>query len=515
MNGFKSGRRGHRAGSRSAGAAISSIILGIAASQGLLGSTARAQDAAVNKITPYFAVVEKGDAALRCGSNDLMYQIATLARGTVLRVDGEIADKRGTTWSQVSYPLGSYVLVPADAVTLDASGKSGTLTNIAKVKAPNQSAGLRGSWADALPQGLPAGTHLAILESEPAGGPAQAYKIAPPEGARAFVASGSLRRASQDEINSYMARAAQPATLKMDAPSAAKTGVPTISTPASTAGSTPSAAAPSGTPDMMPASGTDMTQPMVIPQGNQPGAVMPELSKPEPVTTPGASDGGNAAPGGADGAKPTHAMEHKAPPPASPANPYERLEGALERVRKQPMESAEYSELMSQYQAEINKLDDVPTNKPLRQRLEQRLAYLKLLADTQAERRKIADNADAIDKGQKAMAERLAEVAKVRQYTIVGRLTASTIYDGTRMPLMYRVQATSAGSPRTLAYVKPDPSLKLDSRVGQIIGIIGTQKVDPTVQLNIITPVRVDVLEAAASETTPEAKPSAEAPGGN
>ncbi len=498
MNGFTGGRtRG----------VLVSTMLGLSTLAGLalsatLTFSARAQDTGVAKITPYFAVVDQDDALLRSGGNDLMYPILKLSRGSVLRVDGEVTDKSGGRWSQVSYPLGSYVLVSADAINLDASGRVGTLAKIAKAKAPNQSTGLKGSWADAIAQGLPAGTRVTVLEGEPASGPAQAYKVAPPEAARAFVPTGVLRRATQDEINGYMSRAAQPATLKLDQPETKPAPTQTPATPTSAPASTPATDAGK--------TGVDLTQPVVIPQTT--AAPSGDTYKPsqDQGTASGTSEGTASI-------EKAPKSEAKPKPPTPPANPYEKLESALENVRKQPIESAEYMELMAQYQAEISKLDDSPGNKMLRARLQQRYDYLRLRADLQAEKRKIADNADAIDKGQKAANEKLAELAKVRQYTIVGRLTASTIYDGTRLPLMYRVQAASAGSPRTLAYVKPDPALKIDGRLGQIVGIVGTQAIDQTVQLNIITPIRVDTLEAAGTEapTTEAQPPAGEAPAKN
>jgi len=495
-----------------------SMMLGLSTLAGLalsatLTLSARAQDSGIAKITPYFAVVEKNEALLRSGGNDLMYVVMNLSPGTVLRADGEVSDKSGARWSQVNYPLGSYVLVPIDAVSVDATGRVGTLTKTARAKAPYQSSDVKTPWMDAVPQGLPAGMKVTVLGSQPATSPAQWYKIAPPDSARAFVLSSALRRATQEEINAYMTRAAQPATLKIDAPSA-----PTTET---------SKAAPAAKPAAEPSvevtkPGTDLTQPMVIPQGGQPSASTgtPETYKPSQDASPSATPTGNTPEGtpAGDPAKPegTHEAKPKAAP-QPPANPYEKLETALERVRKQPVESAEYTELMAQYQAEIGKLDDSPANKMLRARLQQRCDYLKLLADTQAQRRTLAENTEAIDKGQKAVSEKLAELSKVRQYTIVGRLTSSTIYDGTRLPLMYRVQAASAGSPRTLAYVKPDPALKFESKIGQIVGIIGTQAIDSAVQLNIITPIRVDTLEATGPDTTPAEtqKTSAEAPTGN
>lgn len=166
-------------------------------------------------------------------------------------------------------------------------------------------------------------------------------------------------------------------------------------------------------------------------------------------------------------------------------------------IREQPIETAEYAELLAQYESEISNLEDTPANRPLRQRLEQRQAFLKILTDMQAQRRRLQADAQAATAAQGALGERLAEVARARQYTIVGRLTTSTLFDGTRLPRMFRVQAIGGSMTRTLAYIRPEAVRDLDRKVGQIVGVIGTQAIDPSLQLNIITPTRVDVLEAA------------------
>lgn len=575
MNGFN-----RRTSTRSA-AVLSTLAALAGASMGLLSvaAPAAAQAGNVAAVTAYFAVVDKDGAVFRPAGNDIIYPIMPLARGTVLRVDGETTDAKGQAWSRASYPLGSFVFVPADAVTLDPGGKTGSLSKLARAKAPNKDSGYKGSWSDALPQALGAGTKVTILENEPATGTAVAYKIAPPEGARGFVLGSLLRRASQDEINAFMARAGagvQPIAAGAQPPAPAATPVTTAAptnTPATTPSTTTStptekpttdataanSTGATGTPGSTSAapSGGNLTQPMVIPQGTQaqpvpamtpaatpaskptsdaPAGNSPETFKPSqdaPSTTPAAGTtsqpaGGNApATGTTPDATPREArgggtqpaaIEARPVPPKAPANPYEKLEGALSELRKQPVETAEYTELAAQFQAELDKLDDSPASQAVRPRLQQRLTWLKSMADLQALRRKVAEDAKAATSSRSTIDERLADVARNRQYSVVGRLTASAIYDGTRLPLMYRIQAAGTGSPRTLAYLRPDAKLKIDSKIGQVIGVIGTTAIDSSLNLNIITPTRIDVLEAAPTQPAapqPAATPAAGAPAGS
>src|SRR4051812_45125380 len=149
-----------------------------------LGAPALAQ---MNNVTPYFAVVATDDAALRCGSSDSigllnsMYQVAKLQRGQLLKVDGEAQG-----WTRVSYPAGTFALVPSDAAQVDPSTKFITLTKAMRPKAANMALGLKGSWKDCLEQPLPVGTKLNLAEAEAAvNGSNTAFKVVPPEGARA------------------------------------------------------------------------------------------------------------------------------------------------------------------------------------------------------------------------------------------------------------------------------------------------------------------------------------------
>jgi hypothetical protein len=445
-----------------------------------LGAPALAQ---MNNVSPYYAVVAADDAALRCGSSDSigllnsMYQVAKLQRGQLLKVDGEAQG-----WTRVSYPSGSYAFVPSDCAQADASARFVTLTKAFRPKAANLAMGLRGSWKDCLEQALPVGTKLNLAEAEAAvNGANTAYKVVPPEGARAFIPSSAIRKATQEEIDAFNAMAA-----KGGAPAPAP-GTPALG------------AAPQAKPG---------------PQPVAPPAVNPTLLNPNsmPATTA-------QAPAGAQPGSPATVASPEIKPLEIKPSPYEKLEAAFEAVRKQPPDSGEFSELLAEFQSALEKVKPEESGaRMVRARLQQRIDYLKLLADMQSKQREFAAGSESVAQDEKKLKERLAEVDRVRQYTIVGRLSASTIYDGKRLPLMYRVQAVGGTAPRTLAYVKPSEELKVESKIGQVVGVVGEARMDPTLKLNIITPLRVDPLEpaslkdAAAPAETPakDAGPKAE-----
>jgi hypothetical protein len=141
-----------------------------------------------------------------------------------------------------------------------------------------------------------------------------------------------------------------------------------------------------------------------------------------------------------------------------------------------------------------------------------RLDWLKVQADLQSELRKFSQTQQNITQQDKSLAAKLAEVDRTRQYAIVGRLSASTIYDGKRLPRMYRIQAVGGPAPRTLGYLKPDEKLNIDAKLGQVVGVVGEGRVDPTLHCNIITPLRVDTLEPANLTPAPDAAPTATTP---
>jgi len=400
-------------------------------------------------VQPYFAVVSANDAAARCGSSESigllnsMYQVARLQPGQVLKVDGEAQG-----WARTTYPVGACVFIPSDCAQLDPATHTVTLVKPTRPKAPNMVLGLKGSWKDALEQPLAAGMKLTLVENEPAadGRGNTAFKCAAPETARCFVPSNALRKASQEEVNAFMAA-----------------GGAAMSNPR------PQASAPQG--------------------ANQ------------GTFAPGAGAGAPAAAPTTTAQAPVQAAPIEIKPLQIRPSQFERLESAFESVKKQPAESAEYTELLAEFRKALDKIKPEDTGAKMnRARLQQRIDFLTLKADMQAKQRELAATSSEFTQDEKRLAEKMAEVDRVRQYTIVGRLSGSTIYDGKRLPLMFRVQSVGGAAPRTLAYVRPDEALGIDSKLGQVVGVVGEPVMDPALKLNIITPTRIDILEAVQKE---------------
>ena len=75
-------------------------------------------------------------------------------------------------------------------------------------------------------------------------------------------------------------------------------------------------------------------------------------------------------------------------------------------------------------------------------------------------------------------------------YLAVGRLASSGVYDGDRLPLLYRV--TDPDTDRTIAYVRPEEGVDLTLHLGQQVGVVGQTGFDSELQLAVINVHRVD-----------------------
>lgn len=87
----------------------------------------------------------------------------------------------------------------------------------------------------------------------------------------------------------------------------------------------------------------------------------------------------------------------------------------------------------------------------------------------------------------------LHEGEPVPLYDVKGQLLASSVYDGTNRPRLFRVVEPS--SQRTIAYVVPSPSIRPGACLGRNVGIIGRVRVDPALKLRVIAVERLDVIE--------------------
>lgn len=78
------------------------------------------------------------------------------------------------------------------------------------------------------------------------------------------------------------------------------------------------------------------------------------------------------------------------------------------------------------------------------------------------------------------------------EYTAVGVLNASLVYDGIALPLLFRLQDPSTG--QTVAYVVPGDGFQLSTMLGTLIGVKGEKSYDDALKLDTITPKTIDYL---------------------
>jgi len=414
-------------------------------------------------VDPYYVIVSGEKAPLVCMPNDSAYTVAEVKSGTVLRVDADDA-----RWARVEYPAGAKAYVRADDGVIE-NGKL-RLTNATKLFARNQVKGGGGSWKAVFDVELPVGTILELSEpqTEKQGEILIGYNVIAPAGAKGFVESKSLRRATQTEVDG-----AKTAGGLVDAP----------------------AVAPSG--NGVSPTGVDLTKPTT--------AVKPattDATKTTDAATPGTVTAGGGTTNVA--ATPTAPAERR-------IGDVKQLEAAFAEVVKQPVMTAEFGELMVEFQRAI---DAVPADKPtFKKQLQQRLDYLVLRKEYQASMLAAEEARKGDQSQQEKLKTAVADLEATRIYTMIGTLQPSTVYDGTRLPKMYRVQSVGDVNPRTLGYITPNDELSLDSKVGLVVGIVGQSQLDPGLRLNVIAPVRVDTLKPGESKViTPAAPTDKDAP---
>jgi hypothetical protein len=430
---------------------VSPVALVSVLSPAVLVAAAQAQ---VQNVAPYHAFVTVDKATVRCGDNDRFYKVGELASGQVVLVDGE-----GGAWSRIAYPSNLSAFVKVEDVKVD--GSTATLTTQSKLKAANVTAGFTSSWKSLLDTPLSAGTQLKVIESFKEGDSVIGYRVSPPESARAFVESRVLRHATEAEVAAWKSK-----------------GGTTTPLAAAPAGPTTPAATPAATPG-----------PAVTPA--QPLAVTPVTGDSRPVVDPAFEQ------------EPIKRVER-------PVGSIEALEDRFKAVWKQEQISAEVGELLSEYK---RALESTPSENAARRRgLSARINALQTRLDINNLIREQEEAKAKLDGAKVELARQLEEWDRSRVYTIVGELRPSTVYDGKSLPQMYRVVSIGGAAARTLGYLKPTPEINLDKMLGQVVGVIGEASMDRSLKLNIISPLKVEVLRSAPEAAEPTTGATATVP---
>ena len=163
-------------------------------------------------------------------------------------------------------------------------------------------------------------------------------------------------------------------------------------------------------------------------------------------------------------------------------------EAAYAEIRDSNPNDAEFEALILIYRTISERPSTLPGD---RTKAETRLRHIEI-------QRSMQRNIDALQRLENRTKADRARIEAIREalldradYTAIGRMSRSRVYDGRTLPLLYRLEDPSSG--RTIAYVQPNDALSIQSGVGRIVGIVGTERDDPGYRIRIITPDRFEI----------------------
>ncbi len=406
-----------------------------------------------------YVVAKRDGVRMRCRAGSIWYVVSELKAGQVLRVTGE---RDG--WLAVEYPPGTPAVTRIERVELRENTKGeevAVLTRKSSLYAYNADEPTRDTSYAAVFGGkdeLEAGTALPILGTiDRRGGTLGGYLVSPPRGAVGYIQplAADVRSATESEVKLFLETSGWGTEATDDDPDV-------------------------GTPAQPTGAGDEQT---TDDEAEGDGASSDEAT----VTDDGTADG-SASESTGDAEEPV-------------TDPYERaerelgsLDEAFQRVLRTPMEQAELSGLIDSYEALRTSVPADEIGDAFRDAIDVRLALL----DIRAELQRVAMDASALEaRVQDTPDAQAVERSNSLGYEAVGRLMPSLIYNGERLPLLYRVVSVDTAYGRTIAYVAPREDMNLASALGAIVGVHGIATTEQDRRVPILTPERVDVLRTS------------------
>jgi hypothetical protein len=179
----------------------------------------------------------------------------------------------------------------------------------------------------------------------------------------------------------------------------------------------------------------------------------------------------------------------------APVASYPELNRTFEEVMRQPTDGAEYAPLINEFQRLIDTLPDAPGSDAMRAAANGRIDALRLRADLQQSMQRMNEALASADVESVRVQESAQTLDANPIDRFVGRLSSSMVYNGQRLPLLFRVQAVDSG--RTIAYLTPSPELDLAAKLNTVVGVVVAQsRDDSTLGLPLIDAKRVDIIRA-------------------
>lgn len=398
---------------------------------------------------PFIAAVTAESTFVRSGADSRYYPLGQLFTGDVVKVIGE---KSG--WARVAtagpafaefFGFIKHPRAEAGALEISTDGKSALVIDTLDLFAPNLDAGYdpASSWKPVMT--VPPQRTLRLIETVAYQGDV-VHRVALPGDAQVWIDMRHLRNATPAEIVAWEAALA-------DAP--VETGPPA--------------------PEVREVSVIPVEQSQ--PKANVGAAIEP--ATPAPKTERAA-----------------------APRPANPNAATRTAEKRLARIMLDDLEAA-YARMLNESieEAEVEPLRQLyidlasrnPGNRPITHFAASRARQLALWAEVQQQKAELAElRVKARLAAQDAETSRM-NLEATEEYVAVGRLEASTLYNGETLPQLLRLRDTVMG--RTLGYLQTGKEFDLVPMIGRRVGIVGNRAYHGGLRVVVITPRRIDVLD--------------------
>ncbi len=397
---------------------------------------------------PFTGIVTQSQTDVRAGAADRFYRVGELDKGQLVQVHEVLSG-----WNKIVPPKGVFSYISKAFVDAKGDGSAGVVnTDASKVTAADLN-GPAGSYRPQVLLNEGAGVQIVAEEGSH-------YKIVSPPGAYVYLPPGSVRRALAMEA----ATAEDPADAPDETPDEADEDEPApVAQPAEPVVET--TPAPEVAPDAPDEPSADIADAPVAPAADDQAV--------------------------ADLVDLLDASKSAEPEPAIQAASLADLERRMALLFVLDVEAQPLDEMIGQYQA-IQ--DDPGLSASDRLIVAKRIAALEKNKQIAQGLTSIADARAATQPDGTAEPDR-PQV----HYDAVGRLLASSIYDGKTLPRMYRLVDPTTG--RAVAYLRPGGnqagSVSTTRFLGRLVGVTGQRAYDPALKLGVINVQQINALEPA------------------
>lgn len=408
---------------------------------------------------PWWGVVTKDDLIMRCGNSEFYYSVGTLKSGDVVNVD-KVNKESG--WATIRAPYGTKGFVIAGEFDLSADGAIAASSEPRYGRYPDGEDPLQSFKFFA----VKAGTPLHILETVKTS-EKDFLLVALPDYVPVSVQVEALRPGSEDEVKAW--------NNKIKLLKAGKTKDLLKPVAESEDGETKETAALSkATEEDENAEPTE-----AMPAGNPAGDDHQDQTTSEDKT----ADTNNAANEG-------QAITETAADATAPT--LEDLEVLYDRLKKTSILDAEIEPILYGFQSIEADPNQSSSN---RRTARARIKLLEIRLKNQEARRRLSETlAKAKSTIQEAVLANDRIAATGTGYASVsGRLQFSSIFDGVRLPLRYRLRDLITG--RTITYVLPPKENNLVPYLDRDLRIFGRISRDPVLNVSVLKVSRIEPYE--------------------